>query len=128
MRFSAKVSSSSFLLVRRDLVEVPHHLLSLLLLLALGKIVGLEPVENIVELGQHLLRHLLGAGLGQVLDALQHFVEVLLGDHVVAILRVLTGHLRLILLLSRKGLEIAGEGGAQFLDTALDVFGRCIVP
>ena len=116
------------LLVRCDLIEVPHRLLSLLLLLALGKIVGLEPVENIVELGQHLLRHVLGTGLGQVLDALQHFVEVLLGDHVVAVLRILTGHLRLVFLLSREGLEIAGEGGAQFLDAALDIFGRCIVP
>ena len=94
---------------------------------ALGEVAGLQAVENVLELRQHLLSHVLGARLRQLLDVLQHLVEVLLGDELIAVLLVLRRHIALFLRLAGERLEVAGERGAQLIDQALDLLRRGVL-
>lgn len=114
------------LLVGRHLVEVLHRLLGLLLLGVLGRRAGLQPLEKIVEFRQHALGHLFGARLGEVLDALQHLVEILLRHEILAGLGLLRRGGAFVLLLGQR-LEIALQRGAQLLHLGLDLLGRGVV-
>ena len=85
---------------------------------------GLEALENVLELTQHLLGHVLRARLGELLDIVEKLVELLVGDHLLAVLALLLWQIAFLLGLLGKRLEIAAKGAAQFIDQALDLFRR----
>ena len=116
------------LLLRDDVVQVLHHAARALLLGVLGDVPGLHALENVLELRQHALSHLLGAGLGELLDVAQHLVEVLLGEELIAVLLLLLlRHVALVLRLLGERLHVARQGIAQIVDELLDLLGRGIL-
>ena len=112
------------LLLGNEVVQVLHHLAGALLLGVVGKGAGLEALENVLELTQHLLGHVLRARLGELLDIVEKLVEFLVGDHLLAVLALLLWQIAFLLGLLGKRLEIAAQGAAQFIDQALDLFRR----
>ncbi len=63
-----------------ELVEALHHLLAGLLV-ALHRPAGLQVLEHVLELGEELLGGVAGAVLGEVLDLVEHPLEVLRAEH-----------------------------------------------
>ena len=109
-----------------ELIEHLHHLLAaavlLLLLVAAGHAAGLQAVEHVAELGEHLLRHLAGALGGHLLELLEHLVEVLGPHELAGVRRHLLGRHALGLLLEL--LQELVEGLAELLHELLDFLVR----
>ena len=104
-----------------ELVHHLHHLLVLLPLLA-GHAAGLQALEQVAELAQHLLGILARALTGHVLDVAHHALEITLAQH---LLRRLAGrHLlrRLALGLTCELLHELVERLTELVHEALDLF------
>ena len=112
------------LLVGNEIAQILHHAAGALLLRTLGEVAGLEPLEHVLELGQHALGQVLRPRLGELLDIFENLVEVLLRHKLVAVLLGLGRHVALVLLLRGKRLQVARQRRAQLVDEALDLLGR----
>ena len=106
------------LLLLHQLAELVHllaHGIVLLALLALLRTAGLQIVHHALKFGQHLLRLILGAGTGQILDLVHHALQILLAQHLALLLGILT-HLAVLggfdAAGMTTGLAVLGGGGA----------------
>ena len=103
-----------------ELVHLLAHRPALLLLLLLSA--GLEVVHHALQFLQHLLGLVTGAGAGQVLDLVEHVVEIALAQRILGhglILGILVGRV-----LARQLTQIVLHGFAQFIHQLADLFIR----
>src|SRR6185503_480500 len=83
------------LLAADDVAELVHHLAEALVLALIRHAAGLQPVEQVAQLAQHLLGHVPVAGARHVLEIAQHLLEVPLVEELVVAVEPL--HRRLVL-------------------------------
>ena len=88
------------------------------LLALVGHAAGLQPVEQIAQLAQHLLGHVAVAGARHVLEIAQHLLEVLLAEHLAVAVEPLHG--RLVLRLLGELLQELRQRLPQLLHQLLD--------
>ena len=91
------------------------------------EVAGLQPLENVLELAQHLLGKLLRPRLGELLDIVEKLVELLVGDGLLAVFRFLVGsRISVLLRLLGERLQIARQRAAQLIDQAIELLRRSV--
>ena len=110
------------LLAADDVAELVHHLAEALVLALVGHAAGLQPVEQIAQLAQHLLGHVAVAGARHVLEIAQHLLEILLVQELVV--AVVALHRRLVLRLLGQLLQELRQRLPQLLHQLLDFLVR----
>ena len=127
LRYALRVVHQLLLLAHQLRQLVQHLAQGPVLHLALLRHAGLQVAQNVLKLGEHLFGGLIGAALGELLDHVQHLLQVLRAHHAALLhLLLVLVHLALghpLLRFLHHGLHVAVQCLAQLLGQFGDALG-----